>query len=238
MAGLSKIAGSRIYIGGRVSYKSVVELTDFAGQNWTEIGGWATSGDLGTEQETISQTLINQNITLYSKGVIGFPIMENTFTPDFSDAGQNAFRAAQKACSPYAFRIVWGADCGPESTVTISIAVPGVVTWASRIASAGTAVIINTTGTLPTGLGAGQTYYVAASPAPASSTFSLAATPGGAAITTTATQTGVHTATAIAVGETDMFYGLAMYGSKTGGDASATRMVSMPIQRIAEYITV
>ena len=77
MAGLSKIAGSRIYIGGRVSYKSVVELTDFAGQNWTEIGGWATSGDLGTEQETISQTLINQNITLYSKGVISFPIMES-----------------------------------------------------------------------------------------------------------------------------------------------------------------
>lgn len=238
MAGLSKIAGSRIYIGGRVSYKSVVGLADFSGQTWDEIGGWATSGDLGTDQETISQTLINQNITLYSKGVISFPIMENTFVPDFSDAGQNKFRQAQKACSPYAFRIVWGADCGPESAVTISIAAPGVVSWTAHGLAAGTAVILNTTGTLPTGLVAGETYFVAASPAPATNTFSLAATPGGTAITTTASQTGTHTATAIAAGETDMFYGLAMYGSKTGGDASATRMVSMPIQRIAEYVTV
>lgn len=67
MPSLSKIAGSKIYIGGLVTYKSIVTLPDFAGQTWTEIGGWATSGDLGTEQEAITQTLINQNITVIPK---------------------------------------------------------------------------------------------------------------------------------------------------------------------------
>ena len=238
MAGLSKIAGSKIYIGGRVTYKSVVTLPDFAGQTWTEIGQWATSGDLGTEQEAITQTLINQNITLYSKGVISFPIMDNTFVPDAADPGQILMRSAQRSCSPYAFRIVWGADCGIENTVAISIASPGVLTATAHGLVAGTPIVLSTTGALPTGLIAGTTYYVAASPAPAANTFSLAATIGGAAIVTTGTQSGIHTATAAAIGETDMFYGLAMFGNKSGGDASATRMVSMPIQRIADYITV
>ena len=238
MAGLAKIADSKIYIGARVAYKSVVTLPDFAGQTWTEIGGWATSGDLGTDQETISQTLINQNITLYSKGVIGFPIMENVFVPMLTDAGQIKFRAAQKSCNPYAFKIEWGADCGEESVVTMTIAAPGVISWAAHGLTAGQPIVLSTTGALPTGLVAGTTYYVAATPAPAAGTFSLAATPGGTAITTTGSQSGIHTAYAPEVGETDMFFGLAMYGNKTGGDASATRMVNFPIQRIAEYITV
>lgn len=238
MAGLQKVAGSKIFIGGRVPYKTTVTLPDFAGQTWTEIGGWATSGDLGTEQEAITQTLINQNITLYSKGVIGFPIMENMFVPDLTDPGQIIMRAAQKSCNPYAFRIVWGADCGIENTVAISIASPGVLTATAHGLTAGTPVVLSTTGALPTGLVAGTTYFVAATPAPAANTFSLAATIGGAAIVTTGTQSGIHTATAAAVGETDMFFGLAMYGSKTGGDASATRMVNFPIQPVAEFLTV
>ena len=238
MAGLSKIAGSKIYVGGRVPYKSIVTLPDFAGQTWTEIGGWATSGDLGSEQEAITQTLINQNITLYSKGVISFPVMDNMFVPDISDPGQIIMRAAQRSCNPYAFRIVWGADCGIENTVAISIASPGVLTATAHGLTAGMPVVLSTTGALPTGLVAGVTYYVAATPAPAANTFSLAATIGGAAIVTTGTQSGIHTALAAAVGETDMFYGLAMFGNKTGGDASATRMISMPIQRIADYVTV
>lgn len=235
---LQKVAGSRLYIGSRVSYKSHISLADFASQSWTEIGGWQQTGDLGAEQETITQTLINQNVTLYSKGVISFPIMQNNFVPMPADPGQIAFRAAQKSCKPFTFKVEWGADCGEEGTVTISTASPGVVTWTAHGLAAGTPVVFSTTGTLPTGLIPGQTYFVAASPAPAANTFSVAATPGGAAIATTAAGSGTHTAHAQPIGETDLFFGLAMRGTKTGGDASATRLLNLPIQPIAEFVSV
>ena len=233
--GLQKVAGSKIYIGGRVDYKSEVEASDFTGQTWTEIDGWQQSGDLGAEQETITQALINRNITLYSKGVVSFPIMQNVFVPMPADAGQTAFAAAQESCKPYAFRVVWGADCGEESVVTISIAAPGVVSWTGHGLANGTPIMFTTTGALPTGLTAGTTYYVVDA---ATDSFSVAATPGGTAITTSGSQSGVHTAFAEAIGETDLFYGLAMYGTKTGGDQSANRLLNLPIQPISRAITV
>lgn len=235
MASLQKVAGSKLYIGGRVPYKSIITLSDFTGQTWLEMGRWTTTGDLGAEQESITQTLINQNITLYGKGVISFPIMDNMFAPSLDDVGQIQFKAAQRSCKPFAFKVEWGADCGEESVVTMTIASPGVVTWNSHGLVAGTPVVFSTTIALPTGIVAGTVYYVVS---PTTNAFSVAATPGGAAIVTTGTQSGVHTATAQPIGETDLFFGLAMRGSKTGGDASATRLWGAPIQPIAEYITI
>lgn len=235
MAGLQKIAGSKIDIGGSVPYLPNASLADFSGQTWTEIGGWATTGDLGAEHEAITQTLINQNVTLYAKGVISFPIMSNVFVPMLDDAGQIKFKAAQKSCKPYAFRIRWGADCGEESVVTITNATPAVVTWTSHGLEDGTPVTFTTTGTLPTGLTAGTIYYIVDS---TTNAFSVAATVGGAAIATTGAGTGVHTANAQPAGETDLFFGLAMFGTKTGGDASATRLWNAPIQPICAAIPV
>lgn len=235
MAGLQKVAGSKLFIGGRVPYKSTTALSDFTGQTWLEMDGWQQTGDLGAEQEAITQTLINKNVTLYSKGVISFPIMQNVLVPMLDDAGQIQFRAAQKSCKPFAFKIEWGADCGEEGVVTMTIASPGVITWNSHGLDAGTPVVLSTTGSLPTGLVAGTVYYVVS---PTTNAFSLAATPGGTAIVTTGTQSGVHTAAAQPIGETDLFFGLAMRGTKTGGDASSTRLWNAPIQPIAEYVTV
>jgi hypothetical protein len=79
------------------------------------------------------------------------------------------------------------------STVTVSVASPGVVTWSSNGLPDGTPVILTTTGALPTGLTAGKVYYVLNR---ASGTFQLAEAPGGSAIVTTGTQSGTHTATA------------------------------------------
>jgi hypothetical protein len=235
MAGLSKVAGSKLFIGGRVTYKTIVQLSDFSGQTWVEIDGWQQTGDLGVEQEALTQTLINQNTTLYAKGVISFPIMSNVFSPDLADAGQTAFRAAQRSCKPYAFKIEWADDCGDESVVTITQASPAVVTWTAHGLANGTAVTFTTTGTLPAPLVAGNIYFVVTA---AANTFQVALTAGGTAIATTAAGTGVHTAQALPVGETDFFYGLAMYGTKTGGDASATRLLNLPIQPIAPFISV
>lgn len=76
---------------------------------------------------------------------------------------------------------------------TISIASPGVVTWANHGLNVTDPVVFTTTGALPTGLVAGTTYFVAATGYTAGS-FTVSATPGGAAINTSGTQSGVHTA--------------------------------------------
>lgn len=80
------------------------------------------------------------------------------------------------------------------TTVTITIASPGVVTYLSphgRIV--GDPVVFATTGALPTGIVAGTVYYIIAAGFGASS-HQISATQGGAAINTSGTQSGVHTA--------------------------------------------
>lgn len=78
-----------------------------------------------------------------------------------------------------------------SSTVTLTIASPCVVTWASHGIPNGYGVQITTTGTLPTGLTAGTTYYVINA---TTNTFQLSATKGGSAINTSGSQSGTHTA--------------------------------------------
>lgn len=82
-------------------------------------------------------------------------------------------------------------DNGSKSTVTISIASPGVVTWNSHGFSNGQPIALLITGALPTGLTAGTVYYVVSA---ATNTFQLAATVGGSAINTSGSQSGTHTA--------------------------------------------
>jgi Putative phage tail protein len=79
-----------------------------------------------------------------------------------------------------------------SSTVTISIASPGVVAWTANGLSNGQAILFSTTGALPTGLTAGTVYYVVAA---AANTFEVSATAGGAAINTSGSQSGTQTAT-------------------------------------------
>lgn len=77
------------------------------------------------------------------------------------------------------------------TTVTITIATPGVVTHTAHGFSNNDPVTLSTTGALPTGLVAGTVYFVRNSTA---NTYELSATTGGASITTTGTQSGTHTA--------------------------------------------
>lgn len=83
---------------------------------------------------------------------------------------------------------------GVANTVTITIAAPGVVTEAAHGRTAGSVVTFTTTGALPTGLTAGTPYYVSATGLTAN-TYQVSATPNGASITTSGTQSGVQTAT-------------------------------------------
>lgn len=83
-----------------------------------------------------------------------------------------------------------------KSVVTITNASPGVVTWftGSHGMSGGETIVFTTTGTLPTGLTAGTTYYVLAAGITAT-TFRVSATSGGAAINTSSAGSGIHTGT-------------------------------------------
>lgn len=85
-----------------------------------------------------------------------------------------------------------GAVADKTSTVTMTIASPGVVSWAAHTLQNGDQVRFTTTGALPTGVTAGTTYYVIAQ---AAGTFQIAASLGGSAIVTTGSQSGTHTAT-------------------------------------------
>lgn len=77
-------------------------------------------------------------------------------------------------------------------TVTMTIANPCVVSALGY--AAGDSISFSTTGVLPTGLTAGTTYYVISTGLTASA-CQISATLGGSAITTSGSQSGVHTAT-------------------------------------------
>ena len=85
----------------------------------------------------------------------------------------------------------WKASVGVSPVQsTISIAVPGVVTMpAGFFITNGTAITLTSTGALPTGLSVGTVYYVINS---TGNTFNLSLSVGGAAITTSGTQSGLQ----------------------------------------------
>lgn len=81
----------------------------------------------------------------------------------------------------------------PNATVTISIASPAVVTWTGHGRSIGDPIVFTTTGALPTGLLPGTPVWIITAGFGANS-FEVSNTPGGAAINTTGSQSGVQTA--------------------------------------------
>lgn len=82
----------------------------------------------------------------------------------------------------------------PSSTVTFTLASPGVVNWTTHGLAANAPVTFTTAGTLPDGVTAGVTYYVTA---PLSNSFNLSASPGGPSLDFSGTSVGVHTGFAL-----------------------------------------
>lgn len=76
------------------------------------------------------------------------------------------------------------------SVVTISIATPGVIGWASQPMRSGDIVSFETTGSLPTGLSTATNYFVVN---PSTNSFQVALTAGGSPIATSGSQTGIQT---------------------------------------------
>lgn len=80
---------------------------------------------------------------------------------------------------------------GAQTTATVSIASPAVVTMANAFV-ADQPVRFTTTGALPTGLSTIVQYYVSATGLSGAS-FQVSLTPGGASVNTSGSQSGVHT---------------------------------------------
>lgn len=126
-----------------------------------------------------------------------------------------------------------------QATVTLTIASPCVVTWTGHGLRDNMPIRFFTTGALPTGItagtnggaGAGTEYYVKVVN---NDTFNIAATPGGANINTSGSQSGTHTAVVCPHGNGDgstTFHkpdmrGRVPIGRDDMGGSAANRMTS------------
>lgn len=237
MAQVYPVAGSKFYIGGPVSQKSTVTAADFSGQTWVEVKGWANAGTLGDTQNVGTQSLIDDAREQQFKTTRSGGTFENTWVPIANDPGQISMKAAADKCGHYAWKVEWGANCSPTAVVEITVATPAVVTWVGHGLTAGSPVVFSSTGALPTGLTAGTVYYVIASGL-TTDAFSVSATSGGSAIATTAAGSGVDSVTAPPLGQTDLFYGMAMTGSRSGGDATAANLRTMSVAVTSSIVEV
>lgn len=227
---LYPVKGARFYLGAAVSSlpNEDIDSTDFASTVWTQVKGWSTAGDITDNQAEITESVIDLGRDLSTKGTFNAPRQSHRFIPIHDDPGQLAMRAASTTNHNFPMKVEWD-DAPPvkTSTVTITIATPGVVSWASHTLTDGDPVSFSTTGALPTGITAGTTYYVVNS---ASGTFQIAATVGGTAIDTTGTQSGVHTASTVPDGSMDMWIGLVFPGTRNGGQANTAKMLAFDIK--------
>lgn len=226
---LYPVAGAKIYIGPAVTVPDDdVDASNFSSTTWTEIKGWQSMGPVGDTSTLITESIISRGRDFKGKGTKNAPSMQNNFIVLPTDAGQIALIAAETVDDNFPFKIAFD-DASPakSSPVTMTIAAPGVVSWTAHGLIASTPVKFTTTGALPTGLTAGTTYYVVN---PTTDAFSVAATPGGSAIATTGTQSGVHTATTVPSGSTKYFMGLVMTANEQGGGANTARLLQGNIE--------
>jgi hypothetical protein len=158
-------------------------------------GSGGTSGGTVPNGGTLGQTLtkqsgVDQDAGWQSPGYLGvLHCYEEQASGKAGGASVGSAWAARGLNTTF-LNTITGAS-RPTSTVTMTIASPGVITWTGHGLVAGAAVSFTTTGALPTGITAGTNYYVVS---PTTNTFSVAATPGGTAINTTGSQSGTHTA--------------------------------------------
>lgn len=239
MGQLYPVAGAKIYMGPAVSTvpdDSDINAALFSSTVFTEIKGWQTMGAIGDAAALITESIISSGRDWKGKGTRNAGSMQNNFVILPEDAGQIALIAAEKTDYNYPFKLAFD-DAPPAktSTVTVTIAAPGVFSWTAHGLAAGTPIKFTTTGALPTGITAGTTYYVVS---PTTDAFSVAATPGGAAITTTGTQSGTHTATTVPTGTVKYFYAIVMTAQENGGGANTARLLQGNVEVNSMVLTV
>ncbi|MEI6798426.1 MAG: hypothetical protein WCO04_04330 [Pseudomonadota bacterium] len=190
------LAGLQMQIGSAaLAMKATAfSVSDFSAVVWNTIGEAESLQPLVVGSKPVEFDALFPAFKRRVKGARDFGTMDLVYGHDAIDAGQILLATAEQAIGDYPFRILMtdAAVAGLTQTVTGTIAAPGVFTTPlAHGLSIGSQVKFSTTGALPTGIVAGTFYYVLT--VPLTTTFTLAATAGGAAITTSGTQSGVHT---------------------------------------------
>lgn len=189
--GVATAAGAKLYIG--------TTADDGTTDSFIEVGEVASLGEFGRTYAEVTWSPINSRGVQKFKGSYNDGSLAVGLGRDINDAGQAAMKAALDVDADYNFKVVANDDVAPIAvTVTMATGTPGVITKTAHGLAVGTAVVFTTTGALLTGLTAATTYYV--KEVLSSSTFSVSATIGGAAIALSSTQSGVHTLTTVPAG--------------------------------------
>jgi hypothetical protein len=238
MSHLFATAGSKLYIGAALAFNGVdLTAADFASQTWTEIQGTTNLGSAGDTSELITSNQIGAARTRKLKGTRNAGSMQVVCDLDYADAGQIALLAAEKAKDTYAFKLEFNdAPAARSNVASVTIATPGVFTWTGHNLDVGDAIKLSTTGALPTGLTAGATVYVKAVPDP--NTFTVAATPGGAAIATSGTQSGTHTVTTVPAPSTRNFVALVMSAAEQFDEANSVMKLNATLELDSNIVRV
>lgn len=230
MATLYPVAGCKYYIGAAIELPDDdIDESTFDGVSWTEVKSWMEAGALGDAAALITTPLIDRKRDVKQKGTRNAPSRQDNFALAATDAGQLAMIAAEATDYNYPFKVLLNdAPVAKSTTVTISNASPGVVTWTGHGLEANTPVVFSTTGALPTGLTAGTTYYVKT--VLDVDTFTVSATPGGTVIDTSSAGSGVHTATTEPVPSTRYFIGLVTAATEGFGGPNNVRQLQCTVE--------
>jgi hypothetical protein len=230
MATLYPVAGCRYFIGPAIELPDVdATEADFASVTWTEVKNYMEAGALGDAAALITTPLIDRARDVKQKGTRNAPSRQDNFAVAINDPGQIAMLAAEATNYNYPFRVdLNDAPAATSAAVTISNASPGVITWTGHGLEVNTPVVFTTTGGLPTGLTAGTTYYVKT--VLDADTFTVAATPGGAAINTSSAGSGVHTATTVPVPSKRYFIGLVTGATEGFGGPNNVRQLQCTVE--------
>lgn len=193
--GVVTSTGSKFFIGPQAG-DSVDDIAAYEALSYTEVKEVKSMGGIGDTAKIVTWESLGSGRVRKSKGARDAGTLDVPVGRDPADLGQRKLKAAEKSNRTYAFKVTAADAITAETSgeVTITIASPGVVTWANHGLVDGCQVSFKTTGALPTGLVVDTVYYVVASTA---GSFKLATGPDKTPIVTTGTQNGVHTATAV-----------------------------------------
>ena len=213
-----KLGGWVEYYPNQISstVRALKAWEDLNGNTWLAVGAEASLSVISNGQQQIitpqtgSTTLSPWDSSLTASS-IGATVGSSTITITDSGSNANVFSfvyfsvpvsvggiilngaypvATQVSSSQFTITAPTTAAFSTAQTTTITIASPAVFT-VTNAPQTGSSVVFSTTGSLPTGITAGVTYYVKNV---SSTTFNISATPNGTNINTSGSQSGVHTA--------------------------------------------
>jgi hypothetical protein len=172
---------------------NVYTITVGATANATDVSGSPGGGSVVTQYETNTGSTAQVPLVGWGAGPWGLGTWGNSQTTPTSlqlwnqkNFGEDLIYGPRGQGAYY-----WNANVGVAPLqITISIAVPGVITLPAGFSFPdGTTITFTSTGALPTGLTVGQVYFVVSS---TGGTFSVSLTLGGAPITTSGSQSGLQ----------------------------------------------